>query len=52
MCVVPIDGGAFRSVYTPGSAVALANAQDDPVRFVFVSCKSTRDYARDKGYEV
>lgn len=52
VCVVPIDGGAFRSVYTPGSAVALANAQDDPVRFVFVSCKSTRDYARDNGYEV
>lgn len=52
VCVVPIDGGAFRSVYTPASSIALANAQEDPVRFVFVSCKNTRDYARDNGYEV
>lgn len=52
VCVVPIEGGALRSIYVPSSPVALANAQDDPIRFVFVSCKSTRDYAREKGYEV
>ena len=52
VCVVPIEGGVFRSVYTPSNAVALSNAQDDPVRFALVSCKSTRDYAREKGYEV
>jgi hypothetical protein len=52
VCVIPIRGGVFRSVYRTASPAALSNAQSDPVRFAFVSCKSTRDYARDNGYEV
>lgn len=49
---VPVEGGLFRSMFSPVSWEAKERAGRDPERFAWVAMEKTREYARMKGYEV
>lgn len=52
LAFVPVDDGAFQSIYTPATSGAVKAARRNPIRFAYAACKKTREYARDQGYEV